>query len=344
MEIGGDKLLIDLYDKKSNFGKISVVTFNENDIEYLGNPVLTGYIMNCLQNSVENRYNCSVVLYYFYERNELRLLKLNNNIRELTVLFPYEDYDSYFDLMHELNQLISPDGFFELFVNNIYFELEAGLLIKTSENFEKIQELVRKYSLKIDYSKGLSEIVNAQEQKRYNTTMFGINFTREEVELSARAMFDFIPKSQIRAEGYGGNLFRKPKLFVSYCHQNQKEVQSIIQDLRYTGLDFWLDEEQIDIGDSIIDKVNEGISQSDIPIIFISQATKESLFASYELKTFLTNTIYTKSNGKPWFIVKLDDVNPNEIVSGLSQFKYFDYSQNKQIDNLSKAIKNKLDR
>lgn len=74
---------------------------------------------------------------------------------------------------------------------------------------------------------------------------------------------------------------------MSYCHKNKAEVEKIIFGLREYGLDFWLDEEQIDVGDRLMERIDEGIRLSDIPIIFLSEATKEAMFAKHELFVFL---------------------------------------------------------
>ncbi|MGM0331941.1 toll/interleukin-1 receptor domain-containing protein [Enterococcus sp. AZ050] len=124
---------------------------------------------------------------------------------------------------------------------------------------------------------------------------------------------------------------------MSYCHKNKAEVEKIISGLREYGLDFWLDEEQIDVGDRLMERVDEDVRLSDIPIIFLSEATKEAMFAKHELFVFFDKVIYQQSTAKPWFIVKLDQVNPNDIMFGLGNFKYIDY-EHSTIEEIAQAI------
>ena len=39
-----------------------------------------------------------------------------------------------------------------------------------------------------------------------------------------------------------------------------------------------------------------------------------------------------------WYIVKLDDVNPDDILPSLSDYKYYDFNINNDINNLCKDI------
>ena len=266
-------------------------------------------------------------------------------MKEMCVDFPYEDYDKYFDLIYKLNQLVSSDGMLQVFANNVYYQREAGIFIRTSENFDGIEKLVLSHNLKINYSKGLDEIFKGLRERQYNLITLIPSQNRDEIEMKLRTgIFQLPSRSAYKKEGYGDTVYKKPKLFVSYCHKNQSIVRKIISELRSFGLDFWLDEEQIDIGDNIIEKVNEGMNNADIPIIFASKATKESLYAKHELQTFLQKAIYSKTSSKSWFVVKLDNIDLDEIVEGLNQYKYFEYKTSKDIERLASEIKHKLNR
>ncbi|MBL1226498.1 toll/interleukin-1 receptor domain-containing protein [Enterococcus sp. BWR-S5] len=154
-------------------------------------------------------------------------------------------------------------------------------------------------------------------------------------------MFFFSPKSDFEKEGFKFSKFSKKKIFVSYCHKNKTVVGDIIDNLRSYGLDFWIDEEQIDVGDRLMERIDKGMREADIPIVFLSNATKESMYAKHELQTFFSQIIYQTGDRKNWYIVKLDDVNPNDILLGLGDFKYFDVETN-EINELVDSLKRKL--
>ncbi|HHT7814592.1 TPA: toll/interleukin-1 receptor domain-containing protein [Streptococcus suis] len=307
------------------------------------NPIVRLSFIKRLINYIFYVSSQKIMIHYFYETEYLMIVRIDERMKEVTILIPYEDYDKYFDFIYELNQLVSSDGYIEVFVNNIYYQLEFGVAIITSQNFEEIKYLAEQRGLTLDYSKNLKEITAAQRYKGYNSATLGMFFDRLTCELTIRSLFTLPPKSKYLEAGFKEERVFKPKLFVSYCHADKGEVHSIISDLREYGLDFWLDEEQIDIGDRILDKVEEGMRGSDLPIIFISHSTKNSLFASHELKTYFSDIIYSQSTSKPWFIIKLDDVNPDDIVKGLGMFMYYDFSSSvHDTENLANRIKRKL--
>lgn len=338
-----DKKIVDIYLEKSQQGLLKGVYFDANDIVEIDCPLLVPFLMKHMQILLENRFHEKFMIHYFCEFQKIFVLKMDVTMKEICISFVYEDYDKYFDLIDELNQIVSSDGMLEVFANNVYYQREAGIFIRTSENFDKIEELVLSYGLTVDYSKGLDEISKGMREKQYNVIILSPFYNRDMIESTLRnGIFQLPPRSAYEKEGYGNTVYRKPKLFVSYCHKNQDIVQKVIKELRNSGLDFWIDEEQIDIGDNIIEKIDNGMSEADIPIIFISQATKESLYAKFELRTFLRNAIYSQSSSKPWFVVKLDDVDLDEIIKGMNQYKYFEYKTSQDIGNLSSAIKRKL--
>ncbi len=54
----------------------------------------------------------------------------------------------------------------------------------------------------------------------------------------------------------------KKKIFISYSYQDKDFVEWLKSNLAGLGFEFWYDQEEINIGDSIKEKVNEGIQSS----------------------------------------------------------------------------------
>ena len=73
--------------------------------------------------------------------------------------------------------------------------------------------------------------------------------------------------------------------------------------------------------------------------MFISNFTTTAQFAAFELKTIWNQLIRT--SGK-WFIVRLDDTDPENIYTGLGQYRYIDYRNNDDLENLIKELARKL--
>lgn len=299
------------------------------------------FVLNSIKLILENRSKQSEILVHYYYDNTILVMELNNKMREVMILFPYGEYDRYLTIIKQLNDLVSKSGIAILFANNNPYSLEAGIFISTADNYDEIMEMARINQMTIDSSRGLDEMVSSIEGKQNNSIDLMENMELGQIEMLSKAIFLLPTRMDLEKKGYSFSNYSKKKIFVSYCHKDKKVVRQIIDELRSYGLDFWIDEEQIDIGDRIMERIDHGMKESDIPIIFMSKHTKESMFAKHELQTFFSRIIYERTTNKSWFLVKLDDVELNEIVIGLSDFKYFDMDQDSVLD-LAENLQTKL--
>ena len=72
--------------------------------------------------------------------------------------------------------------------------------------------------------------------------------------------------------------------------------------------------------------------------IFLSHAFRNSMMGKQELRAIWTKVI---SRRKAWMIIRLDDVDPEDIFYSLSDYKYFD-AQTESFDDFIKAVHKKL--
>lgn len=306
------------------------------------NAIVRHYVSKHLKSFLEEYTNASFMVQYSYDGKNIVLTGGLESMKEVTLLFPYGKYDEYISIVKEINDLVSSDGMVELFVNNNPYSFQSGVCIFTNTNYEQIIQLAKDRKLSIDYSLGHHEVIEGAVKRQYTFATLMPDASLELIGVYMDSMFAEYPKSYYEKAGYRFDTPRKKKLFVSYCHKNKQQVHKIIDDLRSYGLDFWLDEEQIDEGDHLLDRIDAGMREADIPIIFLSQATKESLFAQQELKTFFLQIINQASTKKKWFIVKLDSINPDDILMGLGGFKYFDI-ENHSVEDLANRLKVKFE-
>lgn len=75
----------------------------------------------------------------------------------------------------------------------------------------------------------------------------------------------------------------KPVIFLSHSKPNKQFVRKLAEKLKEDGIDAWLDELEIKIGESIHQKVNEAINKSDFFAIVLSQASVKSKWVQDEL-------------------------------------------------------------
>lgn len=95
---------------------------------------------------------------------------------------------------------------------------------------------------------------------------------------------------------------KKTTVFVSYSHADSSFVDRLIGDLKKGNIDVWIDKWAIRVGDSITDKVNEGIGSSDFLIIVLSTSSVNSKWVREEINTALIRNI---EQGKRAYILPL---------------------------------------
>lgn len=78
---------------------------------------------------------------------------------------------------------------------------------------------------------------------------------------------------------------KKPVVFICHSSKNKEFVRGLVRRLNADGIDTWLDEVEINVGEFIHQKVNEGLKKSDLFIIVLSSASVESRWVQEELSS-----------------------------------------------------------
>ena len=113
------------------------------------------------------------------------------------------------------------------------------------------------------------------------------------------------------------------KVFISYSHKDRHFVLSLAQDLKFLGADLWIDFTHIKIGDSLIERIREGIDEVEYVGAVISKNSVASNWVQYELDVAMNQEI----SGKKLKVlpILLDDVDLPGFLLG----KYFaDFRKN----------------
>ena len=82
------------------------------------------------------------------------------------------------------------------------------------------------------------------------------------------------------------NLLAK-KVFISYNHADQVFVKKLARDLQKAGLSVWWDEWEVKVGDSIIEKVSNGITTSAHLMVILSPSSVNSSWVQREVSSAL---------------------------------------------------------
>ena len=117
----------------------------------------------------------------------------------------------------------------------------------------------------------------------------------------------------------------KKKVFISFSYRDKDFVEWLKLNLAELGFDFWYDQQEINVGDSIKDKINEGIQSSIAFILVLSSSSMNSDWVKYERNSALLLNAVKK--GITILPIKIDD---SKIPSDLSGYLYADFSVNKE--------------
>jgi DNA-binding response OmpR family regulator len=80
-------------------------------------------------------------------------------------------------------------------------------------------------------------------------------------------------------------------VFLSYSHNDRDFAHRLADDLRILGHHIWIDEFEIRIGDSLIEKISTAISEVDFVLAILSQESVRSSWVQHELKLAATTEI-----------------------------------------------------
>ncbi|MDO9519210.1 MAG: toll/interleukin-1 receptor domain-containing protein [Pseudohongiella sp.] len=127
--------------------------------------------------------------------------------------------------------------------------------------------------------------------------------------------------------------------FLSHSSADKPFIRQLAADLTANGIGVWLDEQRIRVGDSIPDKIAQGLAESDYFLIGMSQKSSESAWVQKELNNALMSEVQRRNvHVLP---LKLDDTSMPQIISDK---KYADFSKSYKagLDELLTALKGDL--
>ncbi len=128
------------------------------------------------------------------------------------------------------------------------------------------------------------------------------------------------------------------QIFISYSHSDKEFVNRLTIDLKNSGMNVWIDEKEIKVGESISKKVEEGISNCDFFCLIISKHSFKSNWVEREYRTAF-NAQLSSGRTPRIFPLLIQDV---ELPLLLKDIRYADFSGGYNIGliQLLDAIKN----
>ncbi len=74
-----------------------------------------------------------------------------------------------------------------------------------------------------------------------------------------------------------------PQVFISYSREDQRFAEELANSLTHDGISVWFDDWYIQVGDSILRKIQDGILSSDFLVVLLSRNSMESKWVDHEL-------------------------------------------------------------
>jgi len=123
------------------------------------------------------------------------------------------------------------------------------------------------------------------------------------------------------------------KIFLSHTSSDKPFVRKLAADLRNNGHTVWIDEAEINIGDSLIGKIREGLDSVEYVAVILSKASIQSEWVKKELEIASNKEIKEKR------IIVLPLIIDNVEMPGFLEGKlYGDFSDDTKYDDTLKLL------
>ena len=83
------------------------------------------------------------------------------------------------------------------------------------------------------------------------------------------------------------------RVFISHSHKDKLTAKRVAAYLKESSAEVWIDDESILVGDSIPDRIGEGIQSSDFVLVLLSSQSVKSGWVKREVETKLGEEIST---------------------------------------------------
>lgn len=213
-----------------------------------------------------------------------------------------------------------------LFVNNNPYRLESFLCLNFWDRHEDFESwLGEKFpSKKRHYRFLFSEITNALFVKGFNFVTFTDDSMLEfQMSDDANGIYLF-PDRSIMNSKFGKPLADNTfTVFLSHSSKDKTLVDAVFDKLHKAGVRAWYDRYEIQPGDSITDRINEGLNTSGLGLIFLSKnfLDKRSGWTMSEANFFFQQRM---RDAQKTFIIVNVDLSIDEMPPLLQDYRFID--------------------
>ena len=114
-------------------------------------------------------------------------------------------------------------------------------------------------------------------------------------------------------------------IFISYAHEDSEFAYRLCYELESRGITVWLDKKNIEVGDSIVKGIEDGMGISNFFCLVLSSTSVTRPWVLREYRTALNIQLTTSGKAMQILPIKIDHC---EVPALLRDIKYADFSQN----------------
>lgn len=253
------------------------------------------------------------------------------------------DYGERTPLMNNLMILLDEQdaktlGMAAIFVNNNMYNLEFFLVLSyeaaDESDIKRMKELLEPIGIKYRPDITFDALIKEQANRRFNSTTLLDSIT---IEDSFASVFIFKERNRIYDQNTSMSpMGKESTVFISHTSCNKKEIRELIPFLNSTNLPVWYDEISIDFGDSISQKIQEGIRDSGAVIFWVTEDFLKSNWCKLEMDSFLMR--YASNRDVRIITVIHSDVDEKQLPVFIKNLKYLKVHNNETLESVAKKI------
>jgi hypothetical protein len=100
----------------------------------------------------------------------------------------------------------------------------------------------------------------------------------------------------------------QPSIFISYAHEDRELAQALARAMELEGARVWLDQGELLIGDSLVERISEAIAEFDFVAALVSRASVESNWCRKEISLAMSKQVRRGARGMTVLPLRVGDV------------------------------------
>lgn len=226
-------------------------------------------------------------------------------------------------------------------VNNNPYCLEFSVAVNLQDDPVVFDDWLKKnYPEKFKYHNiFLSDITKYNVQSFTNETMVDMALVSE-----GNGFLFFWPEQELlesRNPQYKCLNRNESKVFISHSSKDKKNIVNPLNSyLQAESVATWLDSAEIDYGDNIYLKVNEGIENSDVGVFILTDNffDNKSGWPTTEFSVFFMEMMKSEKN----ILLINAGVSPENIHAMMKPYKYLEWTGLESLPEIAEAIRRKI--